>query len=45
MARGEHSAGAALLYLGAINIARLPSVPRQKLKGIPRPSNSVSRDD
>ena len=44
-AGGEHSAGPALLYLGAINIAKLPSVPRQILKDIPRPPNSASRDD
>jgi hypothetical protein len=45
MGRGEHSAGPALLYLGAANIAKLPSVPRQILKDIPRPPNSASRDD
>jgi hypothetical protein len=27
------------------NIAKLPSVPRQILKDIPRPPNSASRDD
>jgi hypothetical protein len=45
MARGEHSAGPAPLYLGATNIAKLPSVPRQILKDIPRPPNTASRDD
>jgi hypothetical protein len=45
MARGEHSAGPALLYLGAVNIAKLPSVPRQILKDISRSPNSASRDD
>jgi hypothetical protein len=29
----------------AVNIAKLPSVPRQILKDIPRPQNSASRDD
>ena len=29
----------------AVNIAKLPSVPRQILKDIPRPPNSASRDD
>ena len=29
----------------AVNIAKLPSVPRQVLKDIPRPPNSASRDD
>jgi len=29
----------------AANIAKLPSVPRQVLKDIPRPPNSASRDD
>jgi hypothetical protein len=29
----------------AVNIAKLPSVPRQILKDIPRPPNSVSRGD
>jgi hypothetical protein len=28
----------------AVNIAKLPSVPRQILKDIPRPPNSASRD-
>ena len=28
-----------------LNIAKLPSVPRQILKDIPRPPNSASRDD
>jgi hypothetical protein len=32
-------------FLIAVNIAKLPSVPRQILKDIPRPSNSASRDD
>jgi hypothetical protein len=32
-------------FLIAVNIAKLPSVPRQILKGIPRPQNSASRDD
>ena len=29
----------------AVNIAKLPSVPRQILNDIPRPPNSASRDD
>jgi hypothetical protein len=29
----------------AVNIAKLPSVPRQVLKDIPRPPNSASGDD
>jgi hypothetical protein len=29
----------------AVNIAKLPSVPRQILKDIPRPPNPASRDD
>jgi hypothetical protein len=29
----------------AVNIAKLPSVPRQILKDIPRPPNSASRHD
>ena len=29
----------------AADIAKLPSVPRQILKDIPRPPNSASRDD
>jgi hypothetical protein len=29
----------------AVNFAKLPSVPRQILKDIPRPPNSASRDD
>ena len=33
------------VFLIAVNIAKLPSVPRQILKDIPRPPNSVSRDD
>jgi hypothetical protein len=32
-------------FLIAVNIAKLPSVPRQILKYIPRPPNSASRDD
>jgi hypothetical protein len=32
-------------FLIAVNIAKLPSVPRQITKDIPRPSNSASRDD
>jgi hypothetical protein len=32
-------------FLIAVNIAKLPSVPRQILKDIPRPQNSASRDD
>jgi hypothetical protein len=32
-------------FLIAVNIAQLPSVPRQILKDIPRPPNSASRDD
>ena len=32
-------------FLLAVNIAKLPSVPRQILKNIPRPPNSASRDD
>ena len=32
-------------FLIAMNIAKLPSVPRQILKDIPRPLNSASRDD
>jgi hypothetical protein len=33
-------------FLIAVNIiAKLPSVPRQILKGIPRPPNSASRED
>ena len=32
-------------FLLAVNIAKLPSVPRQILKGIPRPPNTASRDD
>ena len=32
-------------FLLAMNIAKLPSVPRQILKDIPRPPNSASRDD
>jgi hypothetical protein len=32
-------------FLIAVNIAKLPSVPRQTLKDIPRPPNTASRDD
>ena len=32
-------------FLTAVNIPKLPSVPRQMLKDIPRPPNSASRDD
>jgi hypothetical protein len=32
-------------FLLAVNIAKLPSVPRQILKDIPRPPNSASRND
>ena len=32
-------------FLLAVNIAKLPSMPRQILKDIPRPPNSASRDD
>jgi hypothetical protein len=32
-------------FLIAVNIAKLPSVPRQILKHIPRPSNTASRDN
>jgi hypothetical protein len=32
-------------FLIAVNIAKLPSVPRQILKDIPRPPNTTSRDD
>jgi hypothetical protein len=32
-------------FLIAVNIAKLPSVPRQILKDIPRPPNSANRDD
>jgi hypothetical protein len=32
-------------FLIAVNIAKLPSGPRQILKDIPRPPNSASRDD
>jgi len=32
-------------FLIAVNIAKLPSVPRQILKDIPRLPNSASRDD
>ena len=32
-------------FLLAVNIAKLPSVPRQILKDIPRPPNTAIRDD
>ena len=32
-------------FLTAVNIVRLPSVPRQILKDIPRPPDTASRDD
>ena len=32
-------------FLIAVNIAKLPNVPRRILKDIPRPPNSASRDD
>jgi hypothetical protein len=32
-------------FLIAVNITKLPSVPRQILKDIPRPPNSASRED
>ena len=32
-------------FLIAVNIAKLPRVPRQILIEIPRPPNSASRDD
>ena len=32
-------------FLIAVNIAKLPSAPRQILKDIPRPPNSASPDD
>ena len=32
-------------FLIAVNIAKLPSVPRQILKDIPQPPNSANRDD
>ena len=32
-------------FLLAVNIAKLPSVPRQILKDIPRPPNTASQDD
>jgi hypothetical protein len=32
-------------FLIAVNITKLPSVPRQILKDIPKPPNSASRDD
>jgi hypothetical protein len=47
---GDSTSAADLLsrdeaFLLAVNIAKLPSVPRQILKDIPRPPNSASRDD
>ena len=32
-------------FLIAVDIAKLPSLPRQILKDIPRPPSSASRDD
>ena len=32
-------------FLLAVNFAKLPMVPRQILKDIPRPPNTASRDD
>ena len=32
-------------FLSAVNIAKLPCVPRQILKDIPRPPNTASWDD
>jgi hypothetical protein len=32
-------------FLVAVNIAKLPQVPRRILKDIPRPPNSASRED
>jgi hypothetical protein len=32
-------------FLIVVNIAKLPSVPRQILKDIPRPPNTANRDD
>jgi hypothetical protein len=32
-------------FLITVNLAKLPSVPRQVLKDIPRPPNTASRDD
>ena len=32
-------------FLIAVNIAKLPSVPRQILKDIPRPPNTANWDD
>ena len=32
-------------FLIAVNIAKLPSAPRQILKDIPRPPNSATQDD
>ena len=35
----------AMRHFIAVNIAKLPSVPRQIFEDIPRPPNSASRDD
>jgi hypothetical protein len=32
-------------FIIAVNITKLPSVPRQILKDIPKPPNSASRDE
>jgi hypothetical protein len=32
-------------FLVAVNIAKLPSVPQQIFKDVPRPPNSASRND
>jgi hypothetical protein len=32
-------------FLLAVTIAKLPSLPRQILKNVPRPPNTASRDD
>ena len=47
---GRRSAAAKLLprdeaFLLAVNFAKLPMVPRQILKDIPRQQNTASRDD
>jgi hypothetical protein len=41
----KHTAAKPLAFLIAVNIAKLPSVPRQILKDIAQPPNSASRDD